>query len=495
MELNLDHPIDDGSYPSYQHPTLREHATDLQRAYDCYHCLRGEGVKARYLPREDGEPDAAYKARLQRSTFTDFFRASLHAFAGILSKFSLIEPPPTLEAAASNIDLEGNTLMAWLEQVDALMLRDGGIAIQVEMPDGLPGSAAEEAAQGRRPYLLTRQRSKVLNWRVSVTDGVESLERVTLMELHEESDGDFGVKISPRYRVISRGAWQLFSMERDSKNNLTITLEDEGQYLAAGGQPLPIVPVIWYASGQDGFGQGDMPLRQVVEHAIEHFQQRSDLREKTHKCAMPVPVRIGATPPAPGEARRPLVLGPNSVVDLDDGGSFTFAEPSASSLAEQRQQIADVEQLIQRQTLGFLYGDGQAVKTATQASLEGAQTESAVTRIANRKASMIQTLMMIWVMFTGEELSADAGVSMNSTLYERPLEAPDIAQLQQLAGGVELISQRSAIEELQRGGRLKVTTSADEELERINNERPEPADDIELNELGQLPPAPGELET
>lgn len=484
VKTELDHPTDDPSLPSYRHPLLRELGEDLQRAYDAYHCLRG--CKDRYLPQEPKEPDDAYKARLGRSTFSDFYRSSITAFAGVLSKFSLIEPPESLEDASDNIDLEGNSLIAWWQQVDSWMLRDGGVALCVEMPDGLPGSAAEEVAMGRRPYLLARPRSKVLNWRVSVTDGVETLERCTLLELTEEPDGDFGVKMVPRYRVIGRGEWMLFEIERNASNDLTAVMVDQGQYLGANGQPLPIVPVVWYASDQAGFGQGELPLRQVVEHSIEHYQQRSDLREKTHRLALPVPVRIGATPPAPGEARRPLVIGPNSVIDLEPGGSFSFAEPSCASLGEQRAQIAEVEKLISRQTLGFLYGDPGGNKTATQAGLESAQTESTITRIAQRKSSAMQSLMQIWTLYTGEELEPGAGLSMASSLFERPMEAADVSQLQQLTGGDKLVSRQSAIEELQRRGKLTVTTSPEEELERIREEEPEPADPVGLNDLGGL---------
>ena len=488
MNLEIDHPVGDSSLPSYQHPALREIADDLQRAYDVFHCLRGEGVKQKYLPQEPGEPDDAYKARVNRSVFSDFFRASIHAFAGVLSKFSLVSPPPSLQAATDNIDLEGDSLQAWFQQADELMLRDGAVALCVEMPDGIPGTAAEETAMGRRPYLLQRARAKALNWRVSVTDGVETLERVTLLETVEVEDGDYGVTMEPRYRVIGRGEWWLFKIERDAKNDLSATLVDQGQYIGANGQQLPIVPVVWYSGDQGGFGHGVMELQQVVEHSIDHFQQRSDLREKTHKCAMPVPVAIGRTPPAPGQAPRPLVIGPNTVIDLEQGGSFTFAEPSASSLVEQRQQIAEVERLIARQTLGFLFGDGGATKTAKQASMEGAQTENAIERIAQRKASVMQSLMAIWVMFTGEQLEPGAGLQMADSIYEQPLDAQDIAQLQSLAGGAELISQRSAIEELQRSGRLKVTTSVDDELKRLAQERADRADDVGLNDLGELPP-------
>jgi hypothetical protein len=485
VQLDLDHPSNDPRLPSYRHPTLRELQDDLDRAYDAFHMLRG--VKSKYLPQEEAEPPEAYQSRLNCSVFADFFRSSIVAFTGILSKFSLSNPPPSMADAVDNIDLEGNSIAVWLEKADTMMLRDGGVLLAVDMPAGRPLNAAEEIAQGRRPYLLMHPRAKVLNWIASVDNGVETLQQVGILLLQEEPDPPFGVRTVPRYKVVTREGWTVYRIDRDATNELTATIESEGLYQTPAGQPLPFPPVVWYPAEHAGFGQGELPLRQVVEHSIEHFQQRSDLRNKTRRCAMPVPVAIGRTPPAPGEARKPLVIGPNSIVDLDAGGSFSFAEPSASSLAEQREQIKEVEKLISRQTLGFLYGDPGSTKTATQAGLEGAQTEATIASIAERKASAVQSLMQIWCAFTGEQLPDDAGIAMSASLFERPLEATDIKQLQDLTGGEQLVSVQSAIEELQRAGRLKATTSVEDEMARIKAERPAQADDVGLNDLGDIP--------
>jgi hypothetical protein len=485
VDTKLDHSTNDPALPSFVHPTLGELKDDLQRAYDCFTYLRG--VKEKYLPKEPAEPPDAYNARISRAVFAGFFRSSVEAFAGVLTRYSLKEPPVSFEQALDNIDLEGNSLAAWWMQADTLMLRDGGVALCVEMPPGMPANAAEERALGRRPYFVTRPRAKMLNWRTSLEGGIETLERVTFLEMADVPDGEFGVKFEPRYRVIGIGYWALLEIRRNAANELEVIVEDQGEYLGPGGQPLPVCPVVWYPSEQATFGNGGMPLRQVVEHSIEHFQMRSDLSEKTHRCAMPVPVITGRMPPAPGEARRPLVIGPNSVVDLDQGGSFTFAEPSASSLAEQRAQIAEVEKLISRQTLGFLYGDPGSTKTATQVGLEAAQTQAGITRLGERKASAMQALLAIWCMFTGEPLPVGAGLQMSESIYDKPLEAGDVELLQKLAGGVELISQRSAVEELQRAGINRATSSVDDELERIREEMPQPADPVGLNDLGMLP--------
>lgn len=475
--------------PSYVHPALREHQPDLDRAFDAYRRLRGEGVKAKYLPKEVEEPDDSYQSRLDRSVFPDFFREALAGYAGILSEFTLSSPPATFEAATDDIDREGNSIVAWLQRADTLMLRDGGVWLRVEMPAGQASSSAEEVITDRRPYLVANPRSQVINWRTSVEDGREQLEWVIVREEDEEPD-DFGVKIVVRYRMIGRGKWTLYEIKDDSKGEPELIVVEQDLYLGADQNPLPICPVVWYRADEgNGFGRGELPMRQVVEHSIEHFLTRSDLNEKRRRCSMPVPWvkgRLARTGPD-GQPLR-MAIGPNTIVELDENGNFGFAEPSASSLSDQRQGVLDVEQLIRSQTLGFLYGESGAVKTATQAGMEGAQTESAIKRLALRKSSAMQSLMAIWCLFTGETLDPGAGLSMSSTIFERPMEAADVDQLQKLAGGVELISQRSAIEELIRRGRNRSVTSVDDELQRLVDETPEPADEPGVNDFGAIPP-------
>jgi hypothetical protein len=326
-----------------------------------------------------------------------------------------------------------------------------------------------------------------------VENGREELEWVILLEETEEPEGEFGVKTVTRYRRIGRGFWELWEIKQEGKAEPEAVMVSDGEYLDFAGTPLPVCPVVWYRADEGtGFGTGELPLRQVVEHCLEHFLTRSDLAEKRHKCSMPVWWIRGRLPGPvrPDGSQSPVAIGPNTIIELEANGAIGAEEPSASSLADQRQGVLDIEQLIQRQTLGFLYSDSGAVKTATQAGMEGAQTESVIERLASRKSSAMQSLMAIWVMFTGEQLEPGAGLSMSSTIFERPMEAADVAELQALTGGVELMSQRSAIEELIRRGKNRSVTSVDEELQRLVDETPPEAEEPGMNDLGALPQAP-----
>jgi hypothetical protein len=140
-------------------------------------------------------------------------------------------------------------------------------------------------------------------------------------------------------------------------------------------------------------------------------------------------------------------------------------------MAESRAQIQEVERLIATQALNFRYGDPNNTKTATQAGMEGAQTESKLRDAADRMASMMQEVMAIWCMFTGETLQPDAGLSMAPSIFERPLDAQGIAQLQRLTGDGQLLSSLTAITELFRRGTYPALNKPEDEVARIAEEQ------------------------
>jgi hypothetical protein len=470
------HPGTDPKLPSFQHPLLKEHCDDLERAYDAWHCLKGNGddVKRKYLPPEPAEPPEAYQGRLGRAVFPDFFRAGLEGFAGVLSRSEMKDPPPTFEANKDNVDLEGNSLEAFWLTVDPLCLRDGAVPIIVEMPDGQPTDGASEAAARRRPYLVSRTRATCLNWRTAVVGSVEVVTRCTFLEWAEvdSEDGDFGVKYEERYRVIEPGKWTLYRLVKRADGSMVMQEVSNGQYLDSNQKPLTICPVVWYSAEKAGFGQGALPLRQVVERCFQFFRKSSDLEEKTHKCAMPVPVEEGGLPPMPSQPVAPLVIGPNTVIRLQTGGKFYWSEPAATSLAEQRAQIKEVKELIDQQLLGFLTGESKIAKTATQSQLEGGRTQVSIRAMSERKKSVMQSIFAIWCLYTGEQLAVGAGLTVDENAFAAPLDSTAAKALMDLAGGEPLISQQSAVEMLQVGGFNRITTSAEDEMERINRERP-----------------------
>lgn len=417
----ISHPTNKGDLPSFRHPALGEIYKDLELVADCWELLRGES-KEKHLPKEVGEPDQAYRARVQRSSYPSFYRDGIHAFAGVLSRYELRNVQKSLLDAKMDIDGEGNSLKAWGMTADALVLRDGGCLLMCDMPQGSVESRADELTQGRRPMFSIAERRNVLNWKLKKVGGRRIPTLVTVLEWHEVEDGEYGSKLEPRYRVMSGGEWQLLSLKSNGNEgagaSYDVALEDYGLFLGANNQPLQYPPVVWYSATRDGFGEGGLPLLSLANLTLDWFREYSDLKELLHRCALPVTVLKDAGY-IDGE---PLTLGPNSLVRIKDpNGSLSFAEPTGSSLDKHLAHLEGIEKLIDRSTLSFLFS-GSGDRTATQAELESAQIQANITALAEAKSSCWESLFQLWGDFTGDYPGTDAGIDLLPGVTDKPVD-------------------------------------------------------------------------
>ena len=468
----IQHPVNDPSLVSYHRPELVALLPQLEQAYDCWTLLNAGGLgaaKEKYLHKEPAEPATAYKARLDRSTYTPIYRDAIRSYAGLLSRFQIIDAPPSMEANDDNVDLQGSSMQSFMTQVDEMVLRDGGAFVMVDMmPESGPDNFFDQMNDGRHPYFISINRSDVINWHVTYERGMETVERVTVRQLRAMPDpeGGYGNVVEPIYYVLTPGKVETYRIVKSGPSRW------ENQKIDEVATSLPIIPLVWYGATTSRFAQGGLPMDGLADLSIQHFQMRSDLSELLHKCAMPVPVRKGA-PIGPDGQAAPLILGPNTAVDLPaEGGDFMFAEPTGKSLQRHQEEIRHIEELMDRSSLNFLYGAN--VKTATEASLRASQVASSVSALTRNKTAMFGVLMRLWAWYAGEQsaITDESGLAINDSLISKPIEASEMAQLVNLYTN-ELLSRRTVLDELQRGGVLDPDMVIDDELERIEEEHAE----------------------
>ncbi|MBU6251227.1 MAG: DUF4055 domain-containing protein [Cyanobacteria bacterium REEB417] len=467
--------------------------SDLELARDCWELLKGD-AKQRHLPKEAGEPKAAYDARVKRSSYPSFFRDGVSAFAGVLSRYQLRGVQKGLLEASQDIDGEGNSLRAWGMGVDALVLRDGGCLLMADMPRGVAESRAAERAQGRRPVFSVAERRNVLNWRLAKVGRRRIPIAVTVLEWHEVEDGDYGLKLEPRYRVMRGGDWRLLKISGGdgkgaaSELQVDVVTDDEGipqegTFTGAKGQPLQYPPVVWYGASRDGFGEGGLPLLSLANLTLDWFREYSDLKELLHRCALPVAVVKGRRMTAPDGSPLPLMLGPNSVVEFPDSqGGLEFAEPSGGSLDKHLQHLQGIEKLIDRSTLSFLFSGG-GERTATQAELESAQLQATITGMAESKSSAWESMFQLWGAFTGEAPQAGAGLDLLPGITDKPVDD----NLLTLAGTLYdkgLLMRETVTHLAQKRGMLRPGVDGGKEAKQL-------AEEDAKNQALMNPPAPG----
>ena len=464
-------PSDDARLVSYQRPELRALRPQLQRAEDCWNLLPRDGgelentTRANYLPREMGEPFEAYQGRIGRSSYPSTYRDSIRSFAGLLSRFQLHQAPKTLENSEGDVDMQGSSLRRFLSELDQRVLRDGGAAVLVEMPaaDTQMASALEERKAGRRPYLVMLERTQIINWRSHLDAGKEVLDLVVIRLEEEVPDGRYGSTTEEVFLVMVPGAWRKVMLKKGGPNGM---LREE--VLEEGTTSLSEIPVVWLGTTTNKIGGGDVVMDGLAQLSIEHMQLRSDLSELIHKCALPAGVRIGDSL-LPDGSPKPLMIGPNSVLDLPEGGDFRWAEINGGSLQRHQEEVAHVEKLMKEASLSYLWGDG-GTRTATEAALASAQISSQVRALIEGKLSAFRQVMEFWCAYSGEKLHQEAGIGISDSLIQRPLESNDVAQIINLSTN-NLISHQTTLSELQRGGALDPDLDIEEELERVAEEK------------------------
>jgi hypothetical protein len=480
VQQRISHPVQDPKLPSFVHPALADVTAELELVSDCWDLLRAN--KEKHLPREPKEPRKAYEARLQRSSYASFYRDAIVAYAGALSRFELRDPPPLVQTYQAAIDSDANSLKAFWMVADALTLRDGGCLLTVDMPPGRAASRADEIASGRRPHLARVERRNLVNWRTTRENGREVCTALAILEWAETEDGDYGVKLEPRYRLMRGGDWRVVRL-KDANGEWqmeTVAGDDgkpmEGTFVSASGQALTRPPVCWYSSNRSGFGRGMLPLLSLANLTLDWFREYSDLKELLHRTAMPVPVRKGMFGMGPGGSTPPMTLGPNSGIDLPKDGEFSFAEVAGGSLAQHVEHLRHIETLIDRQTLSFLFS-GDAQKTATQSMLESAQLQATLSSMAEGKSSAMQSLFEIWGQFTGEAIKPGAGINLDSGVFDQPVGVDQVRLAQELYNS-SLLTRESVVELEKKAGLLPPSRTVKQEVDALQQEEAEAAADV-----------------
>jgi hypothetical protein len=466
--ISVDHPINDPKLVSYHRPELVRLLPDLEMAYDCWVGLNGTGtgdvaLKQKYLSQEPGEPKSAYMERLNRSTYAPTYRDAIRGYAGLLGRFELIDVPPSMESNQDNVDMQGSSIQAFYGRADQQVLRDGGVYVMVDMPPATgPDNYLDQQRDGRAPYLILVNRADVINWHVEYIRGRQRVLRATVRQYRPMPiPGSYEVAVEAVYHVLEPNKVSTYRVEKGVDGWRNILVEEMPT-------SVPFVPLVWYGANSTNFGVSEMPMHGLASLSLQHFQMRSDLVELLHKCAMPVPVRKGAMMGANGKPA-PIVIGPNTAIEVDAEGDFKFAEPHAQSLLQHQNEIKHLEELMDRSSLNFLYGAD--VKTATEASLRAAQVSAQVSSMVRTKVSSFTTVMYLWALFAGEtaSLGAESGLAMNDSLINKPIDPSGIAQMVNLYRE-GLISRQTILEELRRGGVLDPDLQIEAEIQRIEED-------------------------
>lgn len=411
-----------------------------------------------YLPKEEGESDAAYKTRKNRTFLFNAFGKTVGDMTGkVFTKpIALGDDVPTpLVEYAENIDMAGRHLNVFARDVffDALQPGIGYILVDMpRRPKGLPNTRAADAEAGIRPYAVYISAERLIGWKSETRKGAEVLTQVRIRETATEPDGDFDEKEIEQIRVLEPGKWQTWRKSANGKWGI----HEEGTMSLS---EIPLVPVYL---NRTGFMTGAPPLEKLAELNVEHWQTRSDLRNIVHVACVPILFAAGF------DEQTQIVVGVGSAMRSSDvNAKLEFVEHSGKAIGAARDDLKDLEFRMQAMGLQLLVPDpGQS---ATGEIRDDAKENSPLAMMALALGDALENMLVLMAKFSS---NGDNGGSVTvNTDYGVMAGAQDIAQILN-AYNAGLISRETAWTELERRGFLSDSFDAEVEAGRIDVEPP-----------------------
>lgn len=429
--------------------------------------MRAAGEK--YLPRENAESKEAYEARLARSFLFNGFGETVKDLVGrVFARELTLEAdvPADIVAWAENADMAGRDLNVFAKDCFADALTNGVSYILTDMAPA-PGrnlTRAEAAALNRRPWLVHIKASQVLGWKSANVNGAEILTQFRFRDDQTAPDGDFGEKPVDQVKAFIRSGesviWQTW---RKGVKGDWILFEE-------GPISLSYIPVAPVYANRAGFMNGLPPLKDLAEVNLQHWQSQSDQRNILHVARVPILFWAGYV-----DTGEPTVIGPGRVMASSDPNSKLFyVEHSGNAIGAGDKDIANLETQMQALGLDLLIAKTVA-QSATGAVIDAGRVTASLAMMADALEDAVENALQAMADYAG--LGDGGSVDVNKD-YTAGL-ANDAATII-AAKSAGIISNATAIRELQRRRTLADTIDADEET--INA----------LDEGVMKDPAPGE---
>ena len=441
------------SAPWTTHSTLTALQPSLQITADCWALLAahdGSSRKDHYLPKGEREPETAYRKRLDAARPSGFFRDALRTYAGMLSRGSWVSLPASLSSVLTDVDGRGTDLGVFLAAADLLVLRDGSALVLVLPPDHSwpsEGDRQDALRRGDRlslPRFQLVPRANCLNWELPVSYGLpgrivwrELVDRPASSEptgpetaVAEQINALLGDADAPdrwRYRSLSllTAGESVTGLQlahhpvcADPQASSGWRCDDP---IATTYEGIHRLPACWYTSDGSAFGDGELPHLGLAHQYLNHFRCKSEYEELLSRTALPVGVRKGMVDAMGNSQAGPVVLGPNTCMDLPSDASFEFVEIRARSLAEHRAWLQILDDTMRRDALIPSQNRG-AARTEMEISLTASQSYALLQAMAIQKASLFSTLLQHWCALTGETLTPGAGLQVTVSPLTPPIQ-------------------------------------------------------------------------
>jgi hypothetical protein len=393
-----------------------------------------------YLPQEPREDDEAYETRVDRSVLSPYTSRLIETAAGaILRKPIHIEGDDYWLDLSQDIDGLGSNINEYARRALVSSLTYGHSAVLVDYPAATGArNLAEERAMGRRPYFVHVDAPQIWGWRqADYTMPGSPLTQIRIHEYATRPLNDFGEEQVEQMRVIYPGKYDLYTL---------------GQEVVEFSQT-------------GGFSLDEIPLLDIANLNITHYQRQADLIHALHIAAMPTLVLEGWD-----DTLGSATMGVNYAIAMTPGNKAYYVQADATSFDAQMQELQSLEG--QMSTLGVtkLFGQKFVAESAEAKRIDQAQSNSVLSIISQELESALNQAFGLAAKYVGIE-PPEIKIDRDFDYYR--LIGQDVAVLSDLNSQGK-ISDEMLLEILRRGEILPDNTNVPEEVAKIAPAEPTP---------------------
>ena len=431
-----------------------------------------------YLPKLSGQNNKEYLAYVERALFYNATQRTVDAMTGLLfRKEPMITIPKAIENWVDNIDMNGNSLRSFAEDIADEILTVGRLGLLVEHPEVIIEedqesyiTQAQAEEQNLRPFLAKYLAENIINWKVTVINNQKILTMVVLREYHEDNKDEFECDYEVRYRVLDldpeTGNYrQRVFVASDKNENQFLMLSEV--YPLQNGKNLKSIPFIIINSKGVQCEITKSPILDLVNVNISHYKTTADLEHGAHFTGLPTAVVTGHTIK---EGSSPLKIGASTAwVFSEPDANAKFLEFTGSGLSSLEKRLERKEN--QMATLGarMLASEKASTETAETHIIKRQGENSALSSIAAAIDDAITKALKIMSEWVG--VDGDIDYKINKDFIPTKMEAAHLLALFQIyqGGGIGF---SDFIENLQRGEIIDSDKTVDEVRNEIDTSGP-----------------------
>jgi hypothetical protein len=402
-----------------------------------FNCME---MRQRHLVQRMGEPNESYNQRLRMATLQNAFEAAIRSMAAKISDYQLQDPLEAISPYLDDVDCQGSNLETFVLSAlsDALVV--DSIVLIVDFNNEL-----------KRPYLTTIAVDALYCPLTLMENGRTFIQQVGVSFCKTVADGEFGQKEIEGIRVYRHRP--ATCQEYHNTEGEWTSVGEIQKFSNVKGVALEELPIVWLSlQGFPKLQAGAAWSLPLAQANFIHYNRESELDTAISITNLPTPYRIwpGAVPDAtPG-----LNLGVNHCLELSNGMSIGYLEPSGGSLAlsHARQQHRE-EQMT---ALGATFVSEGTNKTATQVIAESEDKRAGIDTIRTIVASAFQEAFKLWYEFSDPKYDRSSPNAQHPDLLVRDTKsivsnASEVgATIEAFLGG--MIPGAVAIKKLLRGG-------------------------------------------